>query len=159
MELDHDAATAMHRSAPLGTSGPGTEPQRRRAGQIMQLANRLLELQGEVPTVAELAHQGGYSQSHFSRLFHDVTGRPARQYLTELRLGRALNLLLHPSMPIGQITETLGYRNIFNFSRQFKQKTGQTPTRCRRRDALWPPPRVGRPDPPKRLRGRKKSGR
>jgi AraC-like DNA-binding protein len=134
MELDHDAAT---RPALVGTHRPASARQRRQAEEIMQLANELLETTDELPNVGELARKAGYSPSHFSRLFHDVTGHPARQFLIEARLARASNLLLHSSMSIGQIAEELGYRNIFNFSRQFKQKTGQTPTQCRRGGTLW----------------------
>lgn len=43
------------------------------------------------------------------------------------RIQRAKYLLANSSLSVGQIAESLGYADIFPFSRQFKKKTGQSP--------------------------------
>ena len=47
------------------------------------------------------------------------------------RLARARQLLAETGLTISQIAETLGFRDVFFFSRQFTQRTGQTPSAYR----------------------------
>jgi len=46
-------------------------------------------------------------------------------------MNKARQLLRQSDLSIGQIAEATGYRDVYFFSRQFKFKTGQTPTKYR----------------------------
>jgi transcriptional regulator GlxA family with amidase domain len=43
------------------------------------------------------------------------------------RIQRAATLLSESSLTISQIADAMGYRDVYFFSRQFKQKMGQSP--------------------------------
>jgi len=85
-----------------------------------------------VPAIAALARKAGYSVDHFSRVFQKVVGVRPQDYVISAKTERARQLLSESDLTIGMIAEALGFRDIFFFSRQFRQKTGQTPTEFRR---------------------------
>ncbi|MEI7550759.1 MAG: AraC family transcriptional regulator [Verrucomicrobiota bacterium] len=99
---------------------------------MLQVAAQIRESPGRVPPIAALARQAGYSVDHFSRLFLQITRARPQAYVIQARIGRARELLAESDLTVGQIAEALGFRDIFFFSRQFRQKTGQTPSEFRR---------------------------
>lgn len=84
------------------------------------------------PAIADLAAQAGYSPDHFSRVFRDIMGQSPRDYLVNARIDRARQLLSESSLTVSQVADALGYRDVYFFSRQFKQRTGQSPTQYRK---------------------------
>jgi AraC-like DNA-binding protein len=99
---------------------------------ILQATARIRESPGASPGVADLARQTGYSVDHFSRVFRRVTGRRPQAYIIEAKLDRARQLLAESALTVGQIAEALGYRDIFFFSRQFREHAGCAPSAYRR---------------------------
>ncbi len=99
--------------------------------RIQEITLELLENSGDAPSVAELARRTGYSSAHFSRVFREVTGVMPREYIIQVRLERAKQLLRESSMTIGEIADSLRYGDVFFFSRQFKERTGMSPTEFR----------------------------
>ncbi len=81
----------------------------------------------------ELAGQAGISPYHFSRLFKRTMGRSPMQFVTGFRVERAREMLADPSLPLTTIAVRCGFADQAHFSRQFKQLTGETPGRYRRR--------------------------
>ncbi len=100
--------------------------------QISQLVADIRTQPHRLPTVEQMAEQVGLSEAHFSRIFHQAMGQTARDFLVETRLHAARELLSTTDLSIGAIAERLGYADIYFFSRQFKRKTGITPTDYRR---------------------------
>ncbi|MBC7366498.1 MAG: helix-turn-helix transcriptional regulator [Undibacterium sp.] len=100
--------------------------------EIMQrLAAEIREHPGGARTVAALAKSAGYSVDHFSRVFEKITGQRPQECIIEARLARARQLLAETGLTVSQIAEALGFRDVFFFSRQFTQRTGQTPSAYR----------------------------
>lgn len=99
---------------------------------ILQAAAQIRESPGRAPTIAALARKAGYSVDHFSRVFLKVIRVRPQDYVINAKIERARQLLSESDLTIGMIAEALGFRDIFFFSRQFRQKTGQTPTEFRR---------------------------
>ncbi len=100
--------------------------------EIMQrLAAEIREHPGGARTVADLAKSAGYSVDHFSRVFEKITGQRPQECVIAARLARARQLLAETGLTISEIAEALGFRDVFFFSRQFTQRTGQTPTAYR----------------------------
>ncbi len=72
------------------------------------------------------------SPYYFSKLFKEETGTNFSDYLTDLRISRAKELLNQdPDMNIKEISIEAGYSNPNYFSRIFKKWTGMTPTEMR----------------------------
>lgn len=75
------------------------------------------------------------NSSYFSVLFKRSFGVNFVDYLTELRMRAAKELLTDPLRPTAEIAEMVGYDNANYFTRAFKKKTGMTPTEFRRSSA------------------------
>lgn len=96
---------------------------------------------GEVESIASLARQCGMSVEHFSRSFRRAFGVSAHDLLIDSRVDRAKQMLEHNQLQVQQVAELLGYRDVFFFSRQFKARTGKTPTQWRAASGPSPPGR------------------
>ncbi|HTI98079.1 MAG TPA: AraC family transcriptional regulator [Dongiaceae bacterium] len=78
-----------------------------------------------------LARELNISYSSFRHTFQQHTGSSPHQYLLELRLARARNLLEQTSCSIKEIAQQAGFEDEHYFCRFFKQKTGVTPGQWR----------------------------
>ncbi|MFF2908322.1 helix-turn-helix domain-containing protein [Paenibacillus sp. NPDC057934] len=88
----------------------------------------------EVMSVKSLAEMAGISPSYYLELFKKIVGRSPIEYLTSVRINAAKRLMEQTEAPTHQIAETVGYKDPFYFSRQFKQATGMSPSRYAERD-------------------------
>lgn len=123
-ELDREHAAARHLEA------PGTEQHHREV--VLRTAALIRESPAQTPAIAELALRAGYSVDHFSRIFMKVMGLRPQNYIIQAKVERARQLLAESDLTVSAIAELVGFQEIFYFSRQFRQKTGQTPTEFRR---------------------------
>lgn len=73
------------------------------------------------------------SPYYFSKLFKQETGRNFIEYLTEVRLRNARELLQNPQLSIKEICAESGYSDPNYFSRIFKKYEGVTPSEFRER--------------------------
>lgn len=80
-----------------------------------------------------LADELNVSYSSFRHTFQQHTGSSPHQYLLELRLARARNLLEETSLSVKEIAQHAGFEDEHYFCRFFKQKTGLTPGQWRSR--------------------------
>ena len=78
---------------------------------------------------ARLAH---LSQSRFSRVFKEISGMTFVDYLTHVRLSRALRLLRESPATIAEVALTTGFADQSYFDRRFKAAFGKTPNQVRR---------------------------
>ena len=69
------------------------------------------------------------SKNYFSRLFSEKTGKSFIEYLTEIRINKAKELILTTNLRMYEISEIVGYPNIEHFSRIFKISTGYSPAK------------------------------
>lgn len=98
---------------------------------VHRLITRIREAPGESPSVEQLAAEVGYSADHLTRVFRQVLGVTPQTLLVNERISRARQLLTESSLTVQQIADVLGYSSVYFFSRQFKQKTGRSPSRYR----------------------------
>lgn len=82
--------------------------------------------------VTRLAKNLGYSANYFRQLFKRYIGQTPSNYIIQAKLEHAKDLLLESNFSIREISELLGYSDVFYFSKQFKQKTGMSPLRFRK---------------------------
>lgn len=85
-----------------------------------------------------LAQEFGVSYSWFRSTFAAHTGLSPHQYLLELRLVRARNLLAETQLSVKAIARQTGFGNEHYFSRLFRQKLNCTPSQWRSRSRPRP---------------------
>jgi AraC-like DNA-binding protein len=78
-------------------------------------------------TVADMAEQVSLSPSAFAHLFREVTGRTPYQFLKDVRLDRARDLLVDGHMPVTLVSKEVGYSSASHFIREFRRRFGYTP--------------------------------
>lgn len=81
--------------------------------------------------VDDLAKELHCSRHHFSRIFKQITDSSPQDFLVKTKIETAKGLLHSSSYTVGRISELLGYKDIYFFSRQFKAKTGVSPVTYR----------------------------
>jgi AraC family transcriptional regulator len=82
-------------------------------------------------SVEDAARHAALSRYHFSRQFLKETKMAPRDYLLDLRISYAKNLLVNSTDSIEQIAFKCSFYSSSNFIRAFKQKTGMTPNKFR----------------------------
>lgn len=82
--------------------------------------------------LARLAARCGLSYERFRKAFAAAVGEPPARYRLRRRIDRAKTLLT-AGATIAETAETLGFCDVYFFSRQFRAATGTTPARFRGR--------------------------
>ncbi len=82
--------------------------------------------------IAELAQMEHLSESRYRELFREAFGMPPGDYILNLRIGCAKDLLQTTDLPVGEIARMCGYGDALYFCRLFKKKTGMTAGAFRR---------------------------
>jgi AraC family transcriptional regulator, arabinose operon regulatory protein len=83
--------------------------------------------------IATLAAVVNLSRSHYTEIFHRVTGYAPLMYLNHLRMQCAVQLLNSSNLSIKAISEHLGFSDQFYFSRAFTKLHGHSPSEHRKR--------------------------
>lgn len=78
-------------------------------------------------TLKEIAVQLFYSPNHLGHLFKIETGKGFTEYVNEYRMEKAKNLLESTTLRVYQVANTVGYKNLNSFIKQFKLTFGMTP--------------------------------
>lgn len=79
-------------------------------------------------TVSSLAESLGLDRSYFSGLFKRETRQTPQEYLLHYRMEQAKELLAL-GHPVSVVASSVGYKDLFTFSRSFKQHYGYPPSR------------------------------
>ncbi|MGC9471925.1 MAG: AraC family transcriptional regulator [Bacteroidales bacterium] len=76
----------------------------------------------------ELADIAMFSKYHFHRIFKNITGETLNDFIKRLKMIKAYRLLkIDKAITIKELTYSLGYNSIANFSRDFKYFHGLSP--------------------------------
>ena len=81
--------------------------------------------------VGQLAALLNLDRSYFSQIFKRETGKAPQQYIVDLRLQTAAELIASQGLRPGEAAQQVGYGDIFNFSRMFRRRFGVAPSRYR----------------------------
>lgn len=82
--------------------------------------------------IEDLTVYVGSSASDINNSFSKHLGKTAFQYIREVKINKAKNMLLKTRLPITHISEELGYSSSANFSTAFKSVVGLTPNEYRK---------------------------
>ncbi|MFD2334310.1 helix-turn-helix domain-containing protein [Cohnella sp. GCM10020058] len=74
------------------------------------------------------AYIANMAPAYFSHMFKQVTGQSFIDYVNEIRIERAKELIRRQSLTVTQIGFQVGYHHLSHFIRTFKKRTGITPT-------------------------------
>ncbi|MNZ25963.1 HTH-type transcriptional activator Btr [compost metagenome] len=75
----------------------------------------------------KLATMAGVSPDYFTRVFKKTTGKSPVEYLNEIRIKHAKQLLLSTNDSMRSIAQNVGFSDEFYFSRKFKSMSGKSP--------------------------------
>jgi AraC-like DNA-binding protein len=84
--------------------------------------------------VNELAQQLPLSVSYFSRAFKQTFGTSPHEYIIQLRLERAQELMVTTAAPLSQIALDCGFGDQAHLSKLFRRGMGESPSTWRRRN-------------------------
>jgi AraC-like DNA-binding protein len=101
--------------------------------RVRVLIRQIRESPATAYNVDGLARQAGLSAGHFRRIFRKLAGESPVQFILNQRIQRACFYLTETHLPIQRIATTVGYADVYFFSRQFKERMGQSPSAFRRR--------------------------
>ncbi len=79
-----------------------------------------------------VAKEAGMSVTAFCSYFKKSTKKTYIDYLNELRIGHACQLLIESSRPVNDICYESGFNTLANFNKQFQKLKGLSPTLFRR---------------------------
>jgi transcriptional regulator GlxA family with amidase domain len=100
-------------------------------GRIREILEAI-ESQSPPHKIADLALEFKLSESRLQHLFKQETGVQLGRLLTEHRLRKAADLLLHTRLRIKEIAAAAGYEHTSSFTRAFEQHFFQAPQVYRR---------------------------
>lgn len=86
-------------------------------------------------SLKKISEEFSISESYFSYLFKAEAGRNFSEYLEELRMQQAMQLLKETDIPLSELYHHLGYNNPNSFRRAFKKVYGASPKEFRRNRA------------------------
>jgi len=98
---------------------------------LKRVVDKMQVLDDEL-SLESLAQESGYSRVHFVRMFRAATGRSPHNYLLNLRIERARELLSNPALPLTDIALDCGFSSHSHLTRVFRQFVGVTPSEYRR---------------------------
>jgi len=88
-------------------------------------------------TNAVLAQECNVSEVYFRKLFVRYFNTSPKQFLIDVRLQNAKQLLTEGELEISAVSERCGFSNPYHFCRLFKAHTGMTPTQYRKENQIF----------------------
>ena len=79
----------------------------------------------------QIAQHIGLNSSYLSRLFKAEYDLSLKEYITQYRVNRAMELLKNSQLTISEVSRSVGYTDSFVFSKMFKKHTGKSPSQYR----------------------------
>jgi len=120
LDLHHDNSTSHF-----------SEPQRR----LQRLLTMLNQHPQEWWTVKNMAEFCNISENYLRRLFLEQTGMSPKEYVEQMKMRQAVELLTGTNLQVNEIATRLGYADPYHFNRRFAARTGLPPGRYRQSHA------------------------
>lgn len=79
----------------------------------------------------DIAKHANISEVYFRKLFREKYYTTPKQYILDMRIRKAKQLLAETKLSVTDISLTCGFSGVYHFCREFKEKTGISPTEYR----------------------------
>ena len=103
--------------------------------QINTIVDRITADVATPLSAGDLAAELGMSESQFSRFFRRATGNTFTDFVNRVRVNRACQLLMQSDRLVTHICYEVGFQNVANFNRRFRDIKGMTPSEFRQQTA------------------------
>ena len=127
--LDSFAHQLSHHAEDLAVAIDGREPE-----AILKARKFIHSHLDEPLPLATVARQAGLSESHFCRVFKEITGLTLTDYVTRARIAWARKELLRPAARISEIAFKVGFQSLSQFNRSFAKVVGCSPSKFREKE-------------------------
>ena len=85
--------------------------------------------------IKHVAEYIGLNRTYFTAVFKEKMYMSPQEYLMQVRMRHARDLLMNTDLPIHVIASSIGYENALTFSKIFKQRFGVSPAAYRKKGA------------------------
>lgn len=110
-----------------GESRDGASVASDEVNRVLFIKDHIQKYYGQPLRVEDLARQFFISKTQLYRAFHSVLGVSVGNYILQVRIIKAKDLLRNSDCSIELIAERVGYQNLSAFSRAFKAQVGVSP--------------------------------
>lgn len=94
---------------------------------VKEARNYMVENLSKQIKVEDVASHLFISSSHLSRLFRQEMGYTVNDYLTRVRVEKAVELMKKPEMSVAQVSKAVGFKSQSYFAKVFNKFIGVTP--------------------------------
>ncbi|GEM_PF-5315492 len=102
-----------------------------RRKQIEKAERYMIDNLDRPMSVQEIAEVANLSPSHFTKIFREVTGIAPYDWLLNMRLEKAKDLLRMTALPVSEVAYRCGFNSDANFISFFRKRTDVTPLKFR----------------------------
>ncbi len=107
-------------------------PREDRTGDFLSWIHSYMSLHlAESLSISKMAKRARCSPSRFSMIFRNHFGLSPHQYVMQMRIDHARDMLVNSELSMVQIATYCGFSDIHHFSKIFKQRTQATPSNYR----------------------------
>jgi AraC-like DNA-binding protein len=85
-------------------------------------------------TLQQLARIAAYEKTYFSTVFKDIYGVAPKHFILIKKIEKAKQLLITTSDTLECISESIGFHDVFHFSKTFKKLIGESPAYFRKKN-------------------------
>lgn len=109
------------------------EPVDETEANIQKAAKHIFEQYSDDITLKDASSVAGMSETYFSRKFKEVTGFGFKEYLTNIRMQHAMQMLSAGDLSVTQIAAACGFPDANYFGDTFRKRTGLSPRDFRKK--------------------------
>lgn len=81
--------------------------------------------------VSDVVAHSNYSKTHLARLFREEMGKSIGEYLQEVKINNARDILVNSDMSLAELCDLIGHSSLSHFSNVFKRYYGMAPGKYR----------------------------
>lgn len=115
-----------------GEDNGGVSVSSEEVNRVLFIKDHIQKYYDQPLRVEELARQFFISKTQLYKAFHSVLGVSVGNYILQIRIIKAKDLLRNSDCSIEMIAEKVGYQNLSAFSRAFKAQVGISPHAVRK---------------------------
>ncbi|MEN8127767.1 MAG: AraC family transcriptional regulator [Planctomycetota bacterium] len=112
------------KNAPISQTEYQKNPNQRAVLEVIKLMKDRLQTPFSVDEMASLANM---SERNFRKVFKEMTGKPPKEFHSDIRMQNALNFL-REGYSVGSVARFLGFSSPFYFSNVFLKYFGVRPS-------------------------------